>query len=88
MKLPMPAPDLDAIVKSFSTLKPADLIGLVTGDVDDSEYLHWDKLRYKTPPEGVSHEQWWFQLKTRRRQQRRVVPLIDKSGGPFSPEIS
>lgn len=84
MKLPMPAPDLKTIVESFSTLEPSDLIGLLTSDVDDSEYLHWDKLRYKTPPEGLSHEQWWFQLKSKRRQQRRIVPLFDKEGEHFS----
>src|SRR5436309_10133117 len=46
-------------------------------------YIHWDKLRYLTPPDGLSHEDWWFGLKIRRMQPKRI-PLRDAKGQPFA----
>ena len=48
------------------------------------KYLHWDKLRYHTPPEGLSHQEWWFGLKWQRQNLFRQVPLKDKSGENFN----
>jgi hypothetical protein len=47
------------------------------------EYLHWDKLRHLKPPEGLSHRAWWFGLKIRRAQKKRI-PLEDAAGAPFT----
>ena len=46
------------------------------------DYLHWDKLRHLTTPEGLSHEQWWLGLKLARTSAYRPLALraIDKSG--------
>lgn len=43
-------------------------------------YPHWDDLVHRTPPAGLSHEQWWLAHKLTR--QKRRVPLKD-SGGRF-----
>jgi Fic family protein len=48
------------------------------------KYIHWDKLRHLTPPDGLDHETWWLGLKALRRAQARRVPLRDKVGGEFS----
>jgi hypothetical protein len=49
-----------------------------------SEYLHWDKLRYKPLPEQIAnHEEWWFITKFRRENSYRTLPLKSKSGNPF-----
>ncbi|MHC5059688.1 MAG: Fic family protein [Planctomycetota bacterium] len=48
------------------------------------KYLHWDKLRYYTPPEGLSHKDWWFGLKGQRQNLFRQVPLKDKTGQDFN----
>jgi Fic family protein len=48
------------------------------------DYLPWDKLRYKTPPPGLTHKHWWFALKTARRMIRRPLPLVDAQGQNFS----
>ena len=45
-------------------------------------YLHWDKLRHLTPPEGLTHLDWWFALKIRRKGSK-LIPLEDKSGTHF-----
>jgi Fic family protein len=54
----------------------------VQGPTVSGKYIHWDKLRFHTPPEGLSHEEWWFGLKLHRRGQS--VALRDKTGKPFS----
>jgi Fic family protein len=46
-------------------------------------YLHWDKLRYYKPPEGYSHEEWWYALKRERQFLFKGIPLRDRSGALF-----
>ncbi|TAN50966.1 MAG: Fic family protein [Methylococcaceae bacterium] len=46
-------------------------------------YLHWDQLRHRTPPEGLSTEQWWFGIRLARAGLWQALPLLDKSGRPF-----
>lgn len=48
----------------------------------EGDYLHWDQLRFRTPPNGLSHEEWWLGLKCRRSNQK-PVPLEGESGSPF-----
>lgn len=76
---------------SFSDLA-ASLDGRELGAVIDApedprsveHYLHWDKLRHLSPPEGLSTEQWWLALKIARRGELRELPLSDSEGKPFS----
>lgn len=48
------------------------------------EYLHWDELRHRKPPPGISLEQWWVATKLRRNSGLRQIPLRDKKGGKFA----
>jgi Fic family protein len=43
-------------------------------------YLHWDKLRHITPPDGITHETWWALTKFRRTTQ--PFPLLALDGTP------
>lgn len=56
---------------------------LFTNQIDDRDYLPWDRLQYKTPPEGFDHEMWWVALKLRRAALKRDLPLRDKAGNAF-----
>lgn len=47
------------------------------------DYLHWDKLRHLEPPNGLSSEEWWLGIKTRRSAEARFLPLFDAEGVPF-----
>ncbi len=49
----------------------------------DREYVHWDTLRHLTPPEDLTHEEWWLGIKMGRLAGQRTVPLTDPSGAPF-----
>ena len=46
-------------------------------------YLHWNKLRRRPPPSGLSHEQWWLSLKIWRRGHFLTLPFKDINGLPF-----
>jgi Fic family protein len=49
-----------------------------------SEYVHWDKLRHLTPPDGVTAQEWWWGIKWSRRSIFRALPLTDGHHAPFS----
>lgn len=51
--------------------------------VTDPGYLHWDDLRRRTAPDGLSHLAWWALLKL-RRLPARAVPLVDTHRKPFT----
>ncbi|MBS3896822.1 Fic family protein [Silanimonas sp.] len=44
--------------------------------LDDSAYLHWESLRHRKPPGGLSDREWWFALKWRRSSAAVRVPLL------------
>jgi Fic family protein len=52
--------------------------------VVQGKYLHWDNLRHRGPPEGLSHEAWWLGIKLSRLAAREPMPLLDEKGQPFS----
>lgn len=46
-------------------------------------YLHWDKLIYREPPEGLTHEEWWALIKVQRRLRYERLPFVDQTEQPF-----
>lgn len=85
MKTPMPPPAFPALMEQvkgnmnrlFEVLDGVDT-------ADEEEYLSWDKLRYKEPPDGMTHEEWWMGLKFKRRANMRQLPLEMIGGQPFA----
>jgi Fic family protein len=51
---------------------------LVGGD-----YLHWDQLRHRPPPDGLTSEQWWAGIRFPRNAMMKSLPLVDKAGKSF-----
>ena len=49
----------------------------------DGRYLHWDEIRFRKPPEGLTHQDWWLGLKMRRRSSYRKISLKDTGGNNF-----
>lgn len=49
----------------------------------DGRYLHWDELRHRPAPSGVSHEAWWQAIRMARLPMLRALPLTDVHGRPF-----
>ena len=50
---------------------------------DQGRYLHWDQLRHKQPPEGLTIEDYWHCVKFSRAAKRQNLPLSDEKGKPF-----
>ncbi len=66
--------DPDLLVKAMAA---------VTGPVVKGKYLHWDELRFRKPPRGLSHRQWWLALKTHRSGLLKPLPFKDAGGKDF-----
>jgi Fic family protein len=66
--------------------KPERLVKIfqaVGSSTCEGRFLHWDELRYRKPPEGLTHEEWWLGLKMHRRAGYRTIPLKDSKGNHF-----
>jgi Fic family protein len=84
----MPPPRLDGIMRDLQGQGLARFAEVVNKqseiEVASAPYLPWDKLRYRTPPDGLSHEEWWLITKLGRRGLQRRTPLVDTAGRPFT----
>lgn len=49
----------------------------------DGRYVHWQEIRYRTPPADLSNREWWHALKLARRPMLRQLPLSDSEGDAF-----
>ena len=85
MKTPMPPPDFDELLSRAlkDTSQIARVLRRESGSVSSEPYLPWDELRYRQPPDGLSHEEWWLSTKMARNAILRKTPLLDREGKPF-----
>jgi len=86
MKIPLSPPPLDQLFKGFSTESPDRLVHILTkriGPEPNGNYFHWDQLRHRTPPEGLSHEDWWFAIKQARLVIKKEIGLVDPKDEEF-----
>lgn len=84
MSLPAVPPTLQQIIAKLDPARLGELAfnrGQYNSDV---RYLHWDELRHRPAPAGISHEEWWLFVKWGRQSQARNLPLFDKQGDAFS----
>ncbi len=86
MKKPQLPPPIAGLWKDFGQRAVEILVKVVEPTVQ-GEYLHWDKLRFLEPPEGLSRQAWWFGLKLHRAQSKQI-PLRDSTGIPFRFNLS
>lgn len=49
----------------------------------EGAYLHWDELRRRQPPDGMTPEEWWVSISLARSVLRTELPLTDKTGRKF-----
>jgi len=82
MKLPMPAPTISELLDEQHT-RLGDMLALQVSPEVNGKYEHWDTLRHRDPPAGLSPRLWWLGIKFARSNIARTVPLQDKSGHEF-----
>ncbi len=83
MKIPRTPPSLDGL---FDREDLEVLEKILTSNVKASQkghYRHWDEIRFREPPEGMSREDWWFAIKFARRREYHPLLLTDASERPF-----
>jgi Fic family protein len=78
MKIPQTPPPWHRILNEQKDLSL--ILGL--GPLVRDRYLHWDELRHRTPPEGLSHEAWWAGVRFAREGMLRPLPFQDKHKRP------
>ena len=66
--------DLRRSLEIFSSGRPVDVKG---------RYLHWDQMRHRTPPEGLTHHEWWVATAASRANNARMLPFVGTDGDPF-----
>ena len=88
MKYPNKPPNPQAIVAAALT-KDTKRLGVLlahSSPVDQQgRYLHWDQLRFKkSPPGGLTHEEWWATTRLARESASQPTGLLDSGGNRFS----
>ena len=74
MKIPLSPKPFLALMQELTNLeKILGITALVNG-----RYLHWDQIRHREPPEGLTHEEWWTGVRLARTGLLKAVPLVDK----------
>ncbi len=86
MRLPETSPSLPATMREFLLLDEAAQLRLIDeSDALDAKgrYLHWDEVRRRPPPDGLSHLTWWLGFVLARRTGRQRLRLLGKGDVPF-----
>jgi Fic family protein len=80
MKIPLTPPQIEQVIPSLET---GDLNLLFDfAATHEGRYMHWDELRHRTPPPGLTLEMWWVATKLARRGMLKTLPLLDKFDKP------
>ncbi len=84
MRLPQTPPRLqDLLASSEASVVIPRIIAAGVKSTVGGEYLHWDQLRHRAPPEGLDAPTWWLGLKLARGASARSLPLRGTDGQPF-----
>lgn len=79
-----PAPSVEELIGELGTGGAYAAMTAPKDVVPRDRYLHWDKLRYLPPPDGLSDKQWWLRIKLGRADELRPLPHTDRDGTPFA----
>ena len=83
MKIPLSPPGLADLAQQADEESLLTLLGSARPVDGKGRYLHWDQMRHRTPPEGLTREQWWLGTALSRRVSSRPLPLTSIDGSPF-----
>lgn len=86
MRLPERPPDFARLLDRTTT-EGVDRFAAILAhgnSMANQAYLHWDDLRHRPPPAGLSLFEWWLSIKLSRLAQRRELPLQGTDGTRFA----
>lgn len=82
MKIPLSPLPLAELLPRLGPKELPQILSRGLGPLVGGRYFHWDDLRHRTPPEGLSHEAWWVGIKIARQGLLRALPFQDKHKRP------
>jgi Fic family protein len=82
MRLPQQAPSVETAI---ARLEPERMAAAMPhfNPLPAGKYLHWDELRRRPAPEGLTHQEWWAAVSIARATQFQQLPFLDRQGRPF-----
>lgn len=83
MRFPKRPPSRTDLIRQIGPQRLLDILATVSEPTVSGKYLHWDDLRHREPPNGLSHSEWWLGLGF-HRMPTRTVPLTDLNAQTFS----
>ena len=86
MKKPLPPPDMEELLSEIADGGPQRVLDLfASGRPVDGKgrYLHWDQMRHRQPPEGLTLNEWWVSTAASRANNARTLPFAGTDGNPF-----
>ena len=83
MGIPITPPKLKDLMAEIEPERLPHIFSLIQKVRTPQRYLHWDKLRHCTPPQGISHREWWMAVKLSRMDALKPMSLKDTGGEPF-----
>ena len=81
MRIPSTPPSCRDLLRAIPSER---LPEIATAVATEDRYLHWDEMRFRTPPGDLSVEEWWVATKLARAGARRPLPFQDDTGRNFS----
>lgn len=84
MKIPQSPPDLSTLVYEVTADTLPLIAGQGLGPLAHGQYLHWEELRHREPPQGLNHKIWWLAVRMARSAAANTLPLADKTAKAFS----
>jgi Fic family protein len=86
MKIPQSPPELAKLLEQIDVADGRKVFAiLASGRPVDARgrYLHWDEMRSRTPPDDLTHEEWWTATRLARNSIARTLPFRGTAGEPF-----
>lgn len=83
MKFPKRPPSRIELMRQVGPERLAHIFSVVTEPTVSGKYVHWDTLRHREPPAGITLHEWWLGLTFHRAPDKMIIPH-DLEAQPFS----
>ena len=84
LKKPSQVPNWTVFATKLHGEKFVQILNQVKSPLYRGEYLHWDDLKYKPLPEGLTADELWMGIKFQRQVRRHGIALTDTKNTSFS----
>ena len=80
-RLPENPPAIDDVLDKTDLVHLSRVLDV--GPTVDGRYLHWEQVRRRTPPDGLTTDEWWAILSSNRQKTARLSPIQNTDGVSF-----